>query len=211
MKTALKIAAITASSAIILASCGKSGADDGATEAASTQASAPALSGWGDASADFINAEGDKTGDVALKEAPPNGVMGGVLIRVSVSGLSQGWHGMHLHQIGDCSDGAAGFKASGGHVNPDGRQHGLLNPDGPERADIPNIYAGSDGQAVAEIFASQLSLSVGAEGPIENGLYNLMDADGFAIVIHENPDDHMTQPIGGAGSRVACAAFSLGE
>ena len=36
----------------------------------------------------------------------------------------------------------------------------------------------------------------------------LMDDDGSAIVVHENPDDHVTQPIGGAGGRVACGVLS---
>jgi Cu-Zn family superoxide dismutase len=35
----------------------------------------------------------------------------------------------------------------------------------------------------------------------------LRDADGSAVVIHANPDDHMAQPIGGAGPRVACAVI----
>ena len=63
-------------------------------------------------------------------------------MRITLSGLSEGWHGIHLHQIGDCSDGAAGFKASGGHIDPQDKEHGLLNPNGPEAADIPNIHAG---------------------------------------------------------------------
>ena len=36
---------------------------------------------------------------------------------------------------------------------------------------------------------------------------NLRDKDGAALVMHENPDDMVTQPIGGAGKRIACAAF----
>ena len=32
----------------------------------------------------------------------------------------------------------------------------------------------------------------------------LLDSDGSTVVIHENPDDHVTQPIGGAGGRVVC-------
>ena len=32
----------------------------------------------------------------------------------------------------------------------------------------------------------------------------LFDEDGSALVIHENPDDHISQPIGGAGARIAC-------
>ena len=32
----------------------------------------------------------------------------------------------------------------------------------------------------------------------------LLDEDGSAVIIHENPDAHLTQPIGGAGGRIAC-------
>ena len=34
------------------------------------------------------------------------------------------------------------------------------------------------------------------------------DEDGSALVIHEGGDDGVTQPIGGAGARVGCAAIS---
>ncbi|MGV6800536.1 MAG: superoxide dismutase family protein [bacterium] len=155
-----------------------------------------------DISADIIDPEGDKIGQMTLTDGD-----NGILIRVDVSGLSQGWHGIHLHQIGDCSDGAAGFKASGGHINPDGNQHGLLNIAGFERADMENIYAGSDGRATAEIFNSYVRFhpSEAASAMVgPGGILN--DEDGFALVIHQNPDDHLSQPIGGAGPRVACAA-----
>ena len=36
----------------------------------------------------------------------------------------------------------------------------------------------------------------------------LMDEDGSALIIHEAEDDHISQPIGGAGGRVACAVIS---
>jgi Cu-Zn family superoxide dismutase len=36
----------------------------------------------------------------------------------------------------------------------------------------------------------------------------LLDADGSALMIHAGPDDQVTQPIGGAGARVACAALT---
>jgi len=54
----------------------------------------------------------------------------------------------------------------------------------------------------AELFTTRARIS--SEGP---GQW-LWDADGSAIIIHANPDDHSTQPIGGAGDRVACAALS---
>lgn len=31
-----------------------------------------------------------------------------------------------------------------------------------------------------------------------------MDGDGSAFIIHEKPDDHVSQPNGGAGARIAC-------
>ncbi len=161
------------------------------------------LPGDRDADAAFRNGDGAETGAVAFSEGPR-----GLLIRVDVKGLSEGWHAMHLHEVGDCSDGAEGFKASGGHINPHGREHGLLNPDGEELADIPNIYAGPDGRATAEIYRAGVSLR-GRSGGGER--HPIVDEDGFAVVIHENADDHMTQPIGGAGDRVACAALRKGK
>ncbi len=78
----------------------------------------------------------------------------------------------------------------------DNRQHGLLNPDGPDNGDLPNIYATGDGTVQAELFTTLVDPDM------------LMDDDGSAIVIHENGDDHNTQPIGGAGGRVACGVLN---
>lgn len=138
----------------------------------------------------IIGNDGSEVGEAVLTGGP-----NGMLIRVFVSGLSHGFHGLHLHQVGDCSD-TEGFKLSGSHINPDGNAHGLMNEDGYEKADLPNIYAHRDGHAKAELFVAGLTWE------------EAMDDDGFALVVHENPDDHMTQPIGGAGARVACAAFN---
>ena len=74
--------------------------------------------------------------------------------------------------------------------------HGLPNPNGPEPGDLPNIFIGEDGSGEMEVFSTFISL---VEGP-----NNLLDADGSTFVIHENADDHITQPIGGSGARVAC-------
>ncbi|MFQ5563793.1 MAG: superoxide dismutase family protein [Parvularculaceae bacterium] len=163
-----------------------------------------APAGGADAAGAFISPEGAEIGHAVLTEAPS-----GVLLRVDLRGLTQGWHAIHIHQIADCADGAAGFKASGGHIDPDDNAHGLLNPDGPERADMPNIYAGADGRATAEIFRGGVALYPSEAGAAENGPFPLLDDDGFAIIVHESPDNHMDQPIGGAGGRVACAAIGV--
>jgi len=158
---------------------------------------------WADAAGKFNGVDGVEMGGVVFT----NGSQG-VLMRVDVAGLSEGWHAMHLHQVGDCSDGAAGFKASKGHINPDENEHGLLNPNGNERADIPNIYAGPDGRATAEIYRAGVALYPSEASTAQSGPHPLMDDDGFAVIIHVNADDHVTQPIGGAGARVACAAMT---
>ncbi|MFC6198430.1 superoxide dismutase family protein [Ponticaulis profundi] len=143
------------------------------------------------ARASIVGDEGEEIGTANILEGP-----NGVLLRITLNegALTPGWHGLHLHQKGDCSD-TGEFKLSGGHVGKVDGGHGLLNPEGPEGGDIPNIWVAADGSAGYEAFTT---LTTGA---------SLMDADGSAIIIHENEDDHMTQPIGGAGARVACGAI----
>lgn len=144
-------------------------------------------------STDVIGSKGEKIGTVQIKQGPHGSV---VRIMLDKGALSPGWHGLHIHEHGDCSDHGK-FTASKGHVNPEGKEHGFLNPKGPHPSDLPNIYAFSDGSSQAEMLVHGVSLS--------GGQVNLLDEDGSAIIFHENPDDHMTQPIGGAGARVACA------
>lgn len=162
--------------------------------------------GWANAASALVDNQNSPAGYVALTESPT----GGVLMRIDLKGLSQGWHGIHLHQVADCSDYAEGFKLSGGHVDPQNRAHGLLNPEGREAADMPNIYAGKDGRVTAEIFNAAVSLFPSEAAAATTGPNPLIDEDGFAIIVHESADDHVTQPIGGAGSRVACAAIKAG-
>ena len=139
--------------------------------------------------ADLKNSAGQTVGAVTLTEAPK-----GVLMRVEAKGLAPGWHGLHFHEKGDCSK--SDFTSAGAHVHGGGTAvHGLLNPNANETGDLPNLHAGTDGEASAELFTSLTTLSA------------LRDADGSAVVIHANPDDHLAQPIGGAGARVACAVI----
>lgn len=149
----------------------------------------------------IVDRQGAAIGQAHFTEAPT-----GVLIRLEFSpgALEPGWHGLHLHARGDCSDFAAGFLASGGHLGMrEGVAHGLLNPEGPEAGDLPNLLAGP-GPFGTEVFSPYVTLH---SAPV-SGRTPLMDGDGTALVIHAGPDDHMTQPIGGAGARVACAALT---
>ena len=140
------------------------------------------------ARANIIGASGRQIGTANLIGGP-NGIL--MRIELGAGSLTPGWHGLHMHQVGDCSD-LGVFKKSGGHVGKVEGGHGLLNQLGPEGGDIPNIFAHRDGSAGYEAFTSLTTMA------------DLVDADGAAIIIHANADDHLTQPIGGAGGRVAC-------
>ncbi|HEY2660985.1 MAG TPA: superoxide dismutase family protein [Caulobacteraceae bacterium] len=160
--------------------------------AAVAQAQAP-----GSFTATIKAPDGASIGTAVLTEAPS-----GVLMRVELKGLTPGWHGMHFHEKGDCTD--AKFMNSGGHVQMAGMKmpHGLLNPQGPDYGDLPNLYVQADGTAKAEVFSTKVSLKGGGDGRSA-----LLDADGSALVIHAGPDDQTSQPIGGAGARVACGVI----
>ena len=141
--------------------------------------------------ATLFDAAGKEAGKVTLKDGNS-----GVLLRIEAAGLTPGWHGLHLHEKGDCTDAADGFKASGAHEgHGNGALHGLLNPSGPEAGDLPNLYAAADGSAHAEVFVAGVKI------------VDLIDGDGTAILVHSGEDDHLSQPIGGAGARVACGAI----
>lgn len=145
-----------------------------------------------EASAKLIDTTGEAIGKVALYAAP-----GGTLLRLKLKGLPAGPKAIHIHGTGTCEDHDEGFQASGGHLNPDGKKHGLMNPEGPDAGDLTNFFVHENGHARAEIFTS-LASPDGSTGA------RILDEDGAAIVIHENPDNHRDQPIGGAGARIAC-------
>jgi Cu-Zn family superoxide dismutase len=156
----------------------------------------------------IVGGSGQAIGQATFTDGPH-----GVLIRLEfpAGALAPGWHGLHLHQRGDCSDFAAGFRASGSHAQMEHHgEHGLLNPNGPEAGDLPNIFAAPAGPFAAEVFTPYVTL--GNERIPGNANRQarepLLDGDGSALLIHAAPDDHTSQPIGGAGARIACAALT---
>ena len=159
----------------------------------------PARAATGDfGEATLITASGANIGRAVLTQGPT-----GLLIRIEADGLTPGWHGVHIHATGQC---AAPFTSAGGHINHEEAKapQGLLNPGGPDDGDLPNIFADEQGRVRAEIFTT--SARIAREGP---GQW-LWDSDGSALVIHANMDDHSSQPIGGAGDRVACGVMAAG-
>lgn len=136
---------------------------------------------------------GKALGSVVITDTPK-----GVLLRIEAKGLPPGWHGVHFHETADCSDTA--FKRAGGHVHSQKPiVHGFLVENANDAGDLPNIHAGADGSVTVELYSTLVS------GEGRDGKPGLRDTDGSALVIHANPDDYKTQPIGGAGERIACA------
>ena len=144
--------------------------------------------------APIVGAKGDPIGKIAVRSSENATV---VRITINAGGLTPGWHGVHFHSVGDCSD-VGQFQLSKGHVNHENAKHGLLNPEGPDEGDLPNVYANQDGSVNAEVSSESIVLA---------GQQGLKNTDGSALVFHANEDDHTSQPIGNAGARVACAVI----
>lgn len=166
-----------------------------AAAAMALSALASSAQGATTATAPLVASDGAKAGSVTVTQGPK-----GVLVQITVRGLAPGWHGVHFHETGTCA--TPDFKSAGGHVHATASHvHGLLNPAGDEAGDLPNLYVSADGVGMAQFFSTTVSLS-GVRGQPA-----LLDADGSAVVVHAGADDFLTQPIGGAGGRVACGVL----
>lgn len=112
---------------------------------------------------------------------------GGLKIQYDLKNLSQGPHGFHLHEKGDCSSPDA--KSAGTHyivVAPTGG----TSLDTPQRfaGDLPQVIADEKGNAKGEVVVPNLSID--RDNPIE----------GRSIMIHAGPDN----PKKKSEPRVAC-------
>ncbi len=119
----------------------------------------------------------------------------GIRIEATVSGLTPGRHGFHIHQWGDCS--APDATSAGGHFNPTGQPHGA--PDSATRhvGDLGNLEAGEDGMASY----SRVDTVVAFSGP--------RSIIGRAVIVHAAEDDLTSQPTGNAGGRLACGVIGI--
>jgi Cu-Zn family superoxide dismutase len=150
------------------------------------------MTGGPSATADLINARGERVGTAILTEQA-----GHVRLIVEVEGLTPGKHGIHIHAAGKCEPPA--FTTAGGHYNPLGARHGLEAPDGAHAGDLPNLVADAAGRARYEVTTSLVTVSA--------GLVSIFDGDGSALVIHAQEDDQKTDPTGNSGARVACGVL----
>ena len=131
-------------------------------------------------------------GTILLMQAPGTAT----LIKGTISGLTPGKHGFHIHEFGDMSDGC---KSMGAHYNPDGVDHGDLKQG--HVGDLENVVANDSGVATFSITAPRVDL-LGDRSVIGRGL-----------VIHEDEDDlgkggdAESLKTGNAGERLACGVI----
>lgn len=147
------------------------------------------------ANAVIRGADGQQVGTASLTESAA-----GVRVAIQVRGLPPGEHGLHIHAVGTCEGPA--FTSAGGHFNPTGAQHGLRNPAGSHAGDLPELVVAANGTASYATTTNRLTLGAGAA--------SLFDADGSSIVIHADPDDHVTDPTGNSGARIGCGTIVAG-
>lgn len=156
---------------------------------------APCAQAMEEAYAEIINNKGKKIGVATFKQGTD-----GVVVRIDLGQLKPGIHGMHFHEVGDCTD-FDKFDNAKGHIALHAQPHGYYHPDGPQEGNLPNLIVGKDSRAEVEIYTDLVSLTGKGWKP------ELLSEQGSALIIHENEDDHFTQPSGNAGKRIACGVI----
>ena len=136
-------------------------------------------------------ADSEVSGTVTFTESPD-----GVKVVADIARIAPGMHGLHLHELGDCS--AEDFKSTGGHFNPTDAPHGAPTDEMRHAGDFGNIEIGEDGAGRLELTTTMLTV---AEGP--------NTVVGRAVILHDGEDDLVSQPTGAAGGRIGCGVVML--
>jgi Cu-Zn family superoxide dismutase len=124
-----------------------------------------------------------------------------VKIEYEINNLQDGYHGFHIHNYGDLTDGC---KSACNHFNPYNKNHGSNNSKERHLGDLGNIK----------------SLNKKAKGVIYNSSFSLNPKQinsiiGRAIIVHEDIDDlgkgnnNESLKTGNAGKRLACGVIGL--
>ena len=116
----------------------------------------------------------------------------GILVSAEVRGLPHRVagrphvFGFHIHEGGLCSgDAGDPFANAGGHYNPTRVPHPW------HAGDLPPLF-GNDGYAWMAVLTNRFRLS---------------DILGRTVIVHDSPDDFVSQPAGNAGERIGCGVI----
>ena len=111
----------------------------------------------------------------------------GVIVEAEVTGLPRtetGFFAFHIHDGTSCE--GDGFPNAGSHFNPGRTQH-------PNHAgDLPPLLA-DHGSAYMKVLT---------------GRFHVGEVIGKTVLIHAEPDDFHSQPLGNAGSKIACGIIT---
>jgi Cu-Zn family superoxide dismutase len=146
---------------------------------------------------DLRDAQGKSVGTAALWSETGKKAEPGVFIKLYLHDLPPGEHALHFHEKAQCD--APDFKSAGPHFNPEGKKHGLENPEGHHAGDMNNFTVNAKGHARLKVVNKDVTLGDDSHSLFSNG--------GTALVIHAKADDLKTDPAGNAGDRIACGVI----
>lgn len=113
----------------------------------------------------------------------------GVLVTAEINGLPftdetpSGFYAFHIHDGQSCTGNETDpFAAAGTHYNPRESAHPY------HAGDLPPLL-GNRGYAYMSVLTDRFTLD---------------EIMGRVIIVHQNPDDFVTQPAGNSGMKIAC-------
>jgi superoxide dismutase, Cu-Zn family len=120
-----------------------------------------------------------------------------ITMELTISGATPGMHGVHLHEVGDCS--AADATSAKGHWNPGSRMHGNPGAGDHHYGDTGNVEIAADGTGKHTFVSTEWTLA---------STSTITEIQGRAVIFHEKVDDFM-QPAGNAGARQGCGVVRI--
>lgn len=144
------------------------------------------------------NANGEHIGVIVIQPV----THGRNLITVNLNGLTQGFHGFHIHETGLCEVNDEGvFVTANGHFNLNDANHGEHS------GDLPVLEADESGHAFLAVHTARFHFN------------DLADVNGSAFIVHQASDnfaniperygelDEITLANGDGGVRIACGVI----